>query len=109
MTSASLYRNICSNYNIIEQIWLPPTEIHLPPTYWASPYTFVEVGVFFREVIKHSPLLIAFSLLERKGYFLVISFHINKNKKKKTLYSYRVLIKLYFEYSYCSNTSDNLS
>jgi hypothetical protein len=32
---------------------LPPTDIHLPLTHWATPFTFLEVGVFCRETIKN--------------------------------------------------------
>ncbi|KAF0994137.1 hypothetical protein BJQ97_00779 [Geobacillus sp. TFV-3] len=30
--------------------WRLATEIHLPPTHWAVPFTFLEAGDFFRKL-----------------------------------------------------------
>jgi hypothetical protein len=40
----------------------------------------------YLQIVGGKYLTLTFSLTERKGYFFVFSFYINKIKKRKTLY-----------------------
>ena len=68
--------------------WLPPTDIHLPLTHWATPFTFLEVGVFCRETIKKQNYLNGFLGDVRSLHALEIAHlydHIENNLTSKAL------------------------
>ncbi|MFY0127440.1 hypothetical protein P3K83_17525, partial [Bacillus cytotoxicus] len=53
-----------------------PKAIHLPPTHWATPFTFLEVGVF-------SPIV---DKLDRKEKWLFIALFSHTTKKAKVTF-----------------------